>query len=93
LAVCVAALSYGGTIVGFGLWSRLLALHSAARVAPFALLIPVFGMVAGRVVFDEPLGPFELVGAALVMAGLAFNVFGDRVLSRRISHKSDHAGA
>jgi hypothetical protein len=45
------------------------------------------------VVFNEPLGPFELLGAALVMAGLTFNVFGDRVLSRRISQKSDHADA
>jgi O-acetylserine/cysteine efflux transporter len=83
LAACVAALAYGGTVVGFGLWSRLLAHHSAARIAPFALLIPVFGMIAGRVVFDEPLGPFELVGAVLVMAGLAFNVFGERLLAWR----------
>ena len=93
LAVCVAGLAYGGTVIGFGLWSRLLAVYSAARIAPFALLIPVFGMVAGWVVFNEPLGPFELLGAALVMAGLAFNVFGDRILRRRLSPKSDQAGA
>ena len=71
LAACVAGLAYGGTLIGFGLWSRLLALYSAAKVAPFALLIPVVGMVAGWLIFDEPLGPFELLGAALVMAGLA----------------------
>jgi O-acetylserine/cysteine efflux transporter len=81
LAACVAVLAYGGTIIGFGLWSRLLALHSAARVAPFALLIPVVGMVGGRLVFNEPLGAFELLGAVLVMAGLAFNVFGERLLA------------
>ncbi len=84
LALCVAALAYGGTIVGFGLWSRLLAHHSAASVAPFALLIPVVGMISGWLVFGEPLGAVELLGAALVMAGLTFNVFGDRLFALRL---------
>ena len=47
LAACVAGFAYGGTVIGFGLWSRLLAHYSAAKVAPFALLIPVVGMVGG----------------------------------------------
>jgi O-acetylserine/cysteine efflux transporter len=92
LAACVAGLAYGGTIIGFGLWSRLLAHHSAAKVAPFALLIPVVGMIAGRLVFNEPLGPFELLGAVLVMAGLVFNLFGDRLLALRFT-KSDQTRA
>lgn len=92
LALCVAALAYGGTILGFGLWSRLLAHHSAASVAPFALLIPVVGMISGRLVFAEPLGAFELLGAALVMAGLTFNVFGDRLIALRL-FESDHTRA
>jgi O-acetylserine/cysteine efflux transporter len=84
LALCVAALAYGGTVVGFGLWSRLLAHHPAASVAPFALLIPVVGMISGWLVFGEPLDAVELLGAALVMAGLTFNVFGDRLLALRL---------
>jgi O-acetylserine/cysteine efflux transporter len=85
LAACVAGIAYGGTIVGFGLWSGLLARYSAAKMAPFALLIPVVGMIGGRLTFGEPLGPFELLGAALVMAGLCFSMFGDRLLSPRVS--------
>jgi O-acetylserine/cysteine efflux transporter len=84
LALCVAGLAYGGTVLGFGLWSRLLAHYSSAKVAPFALLIPVVGMIAGWLIFDEPLGRFELLGAALVMAGLSLNVFGDRLIARRL---------
>ena len=34
LAACVAALAYGGTIIGFGLWIALLARHSAAKSRP-----------------------------------------------------------
>ena len=82
LAACVAGLAYGGTVLGFGLWSQVLARYSAARAAPFALLIPVVGMISGWLMFGEPLSAFELVGAVLVMAGLSFNVFGDRLLAR-----------
>ncbi len=83
LAVSVLVVAYAGTVFGFGLWARLLAHYSAATVAPFALLVPVVGMVAGAVVFAEPLRPVELFGGVLVMAGLALNVFGDWALSRR----------
>ncbi len=82
LVVSVLVLSYAGTTFGFGLWSRLLARHPAAAVAPFALLVPIVGMVAGGVVFGEPLDAFELWGAVLVMAGLGVNVFGDQLLRR-----------
>jgi O-acetylserine/cysteine efflux transporter len=49
-------------------------------------------MVAGLLVFNEPLGPFELLGAVLVMAGLVFNIFGDRLLALRFM-KSDQTRA
>ncbi|SFK22025.1 EamA family transporter [Methylocapsa palsarum] len=84
LALCVAGLAYGGTLIGFGLWSRLLSHYPAGQIAPFALLIPVIGMIAGRIVFLEPLSRIEMAGALLVMAGLTFNVFGERLLARRI---------
>ena len=84
LIAAVAALSYAGTTFGFGLWSRLLAHHPAAAVAPFALLVPIVGMIAGFVAFGEPLDAFELWGAVLVMAGLGVNVFGDRLRFRRL---------
>jgi len=80
LAISVVALSYAGTLFGFGLWARLLAHYPAARVAPFALLVPVVGMLAGRLVFNEPMSAIEASGGLLVMAGLAINVFGDRWL-------------
>ena len=82
LVLAVLVVSYAGTVFGFGVWARLLSHYSAATVAPFALLVPIVGMVAGSLVFGEPLGPFELWGALLVMAGLGFNVFGDQLLRR-----------
>ncbi len=82
LVLAVLVLSYAATLFGFGLWARLLSHYSAAAVAPLALLVPIVGMATGSAVFGEPFGPFELWGALLVMAGLGFNVFGDRLLRR-----------
>jgi O-acetylserine/cysteine efflux transporter len=82
LVLSVLVVSYAATLFGFGLWARLLSHYPAATVAPFALLTPIVGMIAGSLVFGEPLGPFELWGAVLVMAGLGFNLFGDRLLRR-----------
>jgi O-acetylserine/cysteine efflux transporter len=83
LVVAALVVAYAGTIFGYGLWARLLAHYPAAKVAPFALLVPVVGMAAGTLVFNEPLRPVELFGGVLVLAGLALNLFGDRLLRRR----------
>jgi O-acetylserine/cysteine efflux transporter len=82
LIACVAVLAYGGTLLSYGLWSRLLMRYPAAMVTPFALLVPVIAMIAGRLIFAEPSSAIELAGALLVMAGLGLNVLGDRLLRR-----------
>ncbi|WP_374544820.1 EamA family transporter [Rhodoblastus sp.] len=69
-----AFLAYGATTVGFGLWSWLLSRHPAALVAPFSLLVPVFGMASTALVFGETLGPGVIAGAFVVLAGLALAV-------------------
>lgn len=79
LALSVAGLSYGGTLFSYGLWARLLAKYPAGAVAPFALLVPVVGMGAAALLFDERPSVAEMAGALVVMAGLAVNVAGARV--------------
>lgn len=70
----VAWQSVGNTIFGYGVWGWLLARHTAATVTPWALLVPVFGMGASALVLGEPLPPWKLEAAALMLAGLALNV-------------------
>jgi len=82
LIASVLMISYVGTVFGYAVWAWLLARHPAATVAPFALLVPVVGIIAGATAFGETLTPRELLGGALVMAGLAFNVFGDWAIRR-----------
>ena len=64
----------GATIVGYGLWSWLLRHHSASLVAPFSLLVPVFGMSSAALLLGEAMTPVKLVACALILAGLALTV-------------------
>ena len=63
------------TLFGYAAWGWLLARHPAATVAPMALLVPVFGMAASALILAEALPPWKLGAAALVLAGLALNLF------------------
>jgi O-acetylserine/cysteine efflux transporter len=79
LLASVAFLAYGGTLFAYGAWARLLAKYPASAVAPFALLVPVVGMAAAALLFDERPSAVEWAGALVVMAGLAVSVLGARV--------------
>jgi O-acetylserine/cysteine efflux transporter len=73
---CVLLLAWGATLFGFASWARLLHRYPTALVSPFALLIPVSGLASGAIFLDEGLTPLQLGGVALVLVGLAENVFG-----------------
>ena len=52
-------------------------------ISPFALLIPVSGLICGALLVDELLAPAQLAGALVVFAGLVINVYGGRWLGER----------
>jgi len=76
----VAYLAWVATLLGYGLWTRLLSRYPANQVAPFSLLVPAVGLTTGWLVFAEVLRPVHLVGGALLMLGLAVNLFTTRLL-------------
>ncbi|HEX4301585.1 MAG TPA: EamA family transporter [Rhizomicrobium sp.] len=71
--------SVGNTMFGYACWGWLMARHPAATVAPFALLVPVFGMSTSALLLGEPLQSWKLIAAGLVLAGLALNLAWPRV--------------
>ena len=75
----VAFMSYGATLVGFGIWSMLLKRYPASVVAPFSLLVPVVGIGASVVLLGESLSVLEGVGSIAIFIGLLVNVFGARL--------------
>ena len=60
----------------------LLARHQAVHVVPMALGVPVFGMVAAALWLGEPLPAWKLGAAALVMGGLALDLFWPQLRAR-----------
>lgn len=78
----IVYLAFIATLIGYGLWSRLLSRYPASQVAPFSLLVPIVGLASASVFLDERLSEAEIVGALLVMAGLVVNVFGGWVVQR-----------
>jgi O-acetylserine/cysteine efflux transporter len=71
--------AYPNTILGFGLWSMLMRKYPAATVAPFALFVPVAGMLSAALVLGEPLQWWKVAAGVLVLGGLALNLFGGRL--------------
>ena len=67
--------SWGNTIFGYAAWAWLLSKHPAAVVAPAPLLVPIFGMGAAAYFLAEPLPPWKIEAAGLVIAGLIVNLF------------------
>lgn len=59
------------TFFGFGVWQNLLRRHPVSQVAPFSLLVPVFGIAAAWVMLGERPSPAEWAGIVLVLIGLA----------------------
>lgn len=75
---CVIFMAWGATLFGFASWARLLHRYPTALISPFALLIPVSGLVSGALFLHERLAPLQLAGVVLVLLGLVVNLYGGR---------------
>lgn len=75
-------LAWVATLFGYSMWANLLSRYPAAMVAPFSLLVPVFGFLSAQIFFDEPTTAREFWGALLVLAGLTWVVLGAKALAR-----------
>jgi O-acetylserine/cysteine efflux transporter len=66
----VAYIAFAATTVGWGLWAYLMRAYSASTVAPFSLLVPVFGLGFAALLLGEPVGRRTIVAAVLVVSGV-----------------------
>ncbi|CAL9443342.1 EamA family transporter [Streptomyces werraensis] len=67
----VLYVAWGATVFGFGAWGWLLHRHPASTVAPFSLLVPVFGMTSAALFLGESITPLRWCAAALLVGGVA----------------------
>jgi O-acetylserine/cysteine efflux transporter len=66
----VAYIAFIATTVGWAAWAHLLGAYSAGTVAPFSLLVPVFGLGFAALLLGEPLTVRTIAAAALVVSGV-----------------------
>jgi O-acetylserine/cysteine efflux transporter len=58
-------------IICYGIWFRLLSRYTVNQVMPYTLLVPVFGVLSGVVLLDEPVTWSLIFGGAATIAGVA----------------------
>ena len=80
----VAYLSLLSTIVGYGLWTRLLQRYAASTVAPLSLLVPVVGLLSAMLLLGERPTGVQWLGTLGVLMGMAINQFGGRWARRAV---------
>jgi O-acetylserine/cysteine efflux transporter len=83
----VLALAYVvvvATLAGFGGWGYLIRRYGAATVAPFSMLVPIFGIAAGALMLGERVHPVDVAGGVLVIGGVLLGLvrYGPEARSR-----------
>lgn len=76
--ISILYLTYGSLFLGFWIWSRLIYLYPLATIAPFTLLVPVFGSLGSSLIFSIPLHLTQIIASFLVIGGLCIDMFGSR---------------
>ncbi len=67
------------TVLAFSIWGRLLREYSPNVVAPFSLLVPVFGIISSFIALEEKFTHIELISSCIVFGGLSLVVFGSKL--------------
>jgi len=70
------------TLFGYGGWNHLIVEHGAGRVAPFSMLVPIFGVSSGALCLGERFTWLHVWAALLVLLGLGLHVLGTRDFAR-----------
>lgn len=74
----VAYLALLSTLLGYGLWTRLLQRYPASTVAPLSLLVPVVGLLSAMLLLQEfPMG-IQWLGTGGVLLSMLVNQMGGR---------------
>ncbi|WP_086665668.1 EamA family transporter [Lentzea kentuckyensis] len=70
-AGAVGYVAWISTLLGFAIWGFLLRQYESSVVAPFSLLVPVFGMFSAWAFLGEDLSVLQAAAGGIVLLGLA----------------------
>jgi O-acetylserine/cysteine efflux transporter len=66
----VLYISILSTILCFAIWGQLSKQYPASTVAPFSLLVPIFGAASAAIALGKRFGSARMIGVTLVLIGL-----------------------
>jgi O-acetylserine/cysteine efflux transporter len=73
--LAVLVLAVGGYVGAYSIWYGLMHRYRVDQVAPFALLMPLVGVLAGVAFLGEHISVWAAIGGLVVLGGLAFTVW------------------
>lgn len=79
---CLLFTTCGSTWIGSTLWGMLLRTYNASVVAPFSLLIPVFGISFGHLLLGEQFSTLTYVACGIVFVGLVINQWRTTIINK-----------
>ncbi len=82
----LAFIILASTVFAFGVWNWLLQSYPVVTIAPFTLLVPIFGLLASSIFLNEPLESWKLLAACLVLSGLCLNWLGPRLFTKKATN-------
>ncbi|UOO93470.1 MULTISPECIES: EamA family transporter [Vitreoscilla] len=72
--IALAYLSWVASIIGYGLWGKLMSKYDAASIAPLSLFVPAVALVVAFLVLNEPLNRWHSIGIAVLAVGLCIHL-------------------
>ncbi|MDN3681949.1 EamA family transporter [Vibrio tapetis subsp. quintayensis] len=75
--------AYPTTLFGYWVWNKLLVKYPMSTATPLTLLVPVFGLIGGYVVFEETMSLMQTLASLLILAGILVIVFAPKLTALR----------
>ncbi len=72
-------ITYGSTLVGYGLWSYLIHHYPLTTMGPFMVLVPIVAITGSVLCLGEPLQTWKILAAFFVIGGLSLNFFAKKI--------------
>ncbi|MBS9782491.1 MAG: EamA family transporter [Arcobacter sp.] len=74
---------YPTTLFGYWAYNSLIHKYDVSTIAPFGLLVPIFGLLGSHLLLDEQIGIIKIIACALIILGLLISNFGNRFFKEK----------
>lgn len=75
------------TVVGYGIWTSLMAKYPSSTVAPFSMLVPVVGVLASWIAFGETIDLVEAIAGICVVGGVLLGSYRSSATGKEVDQE------